>query len=700
MNLSFPVTRPGGDTVELNGHVVPDPYRWLEDGDSAETRGWLAAQQTLTDAFLSTAPTRDEIKDRLTEHWDFPTRSAPIQQGERWFQWRNSGLQNQPVLYVINSPTGDGRVLLDPNTLSLDGTVAIAASSFTSDGSLFAYATSAAGSDWMTWRVRDVETGVDLPDVIEWSKIWGGAWLGDGSGFFYGAFDPPAEDGNELVDRTGNLYVRFHLLGTDQADDPVVFTRPDLPQAMPIAKVTDDGRSVVIFLVSAGATETTNYVRDLDAGDQEWRHLVGDMDSFSTVVAADGDFFYVLTNIGAPRRRVIRLRPGDAPDAWQDVVHESEHMLTSVRYIGGKLVCHYLRHAASRVEVVDLDGTHSHDIALPEYSCIEGLWAEPALPLLGISGTYDQAMMFFVTTSFTDPGTVWSHDVSTGATTLFHGTEAPSPKTEIVTDQVFAESVDGTRVPVFLIRRSDAVPDGNRPVLLSGYGGFNIARTPAFDIPGHVWVERGGVLAVAVLRGGGEYGAPWHEAGRLANKQNVFDDFCSVARWLHSSGWSKPARTAIHGASNGGLLIGACLVQHPELFGAAVPEVGVHDMLRFHKFTLGATWVSDYGHPDDPEAFEWLVKYSPLHNVRLGQSYPPTLVMTADHDDRVVPSHSFKFTAALQAAQAGAAPILLRTETAAGHGQGTPAAKLIDARADMFAFLDIALENASPSPSA
>ncbi|HET7571235.1 MAG TPA: prolyl oligopeptidase family serine peptidase [Gaiellaceae bacterium] len=678
---SYPAARRGDEVVEVGGHVVPDPYRWLEQLDSPETRAWVDAQQSLTESVLAdAAELRDAIAARLTALWDFPSRSVPSRHGSRWFQWRNAGLQNQPILYVGGSPEDEGRVLLDPNTLSADGTVAVTGATFTEDGRLLAYATSDAGADWMTWHVRDVESGADLPDVVHWSKIAGGAWLADGSGFYYSAYDRPPE-GHELVQYSGLLRIRLHRLGTDESEDAVVFERPESAHAMPIATVTEDGRFLVVMLATAGATETALFVQDLRAAQPEWKRLAGDLESFVSLVGVDGDAFFVLTNVGAARRRIVRVQLGDrSREAWREVVPEGEHMLIEARHVGGRLVCQYLRHAAAELAVFGADGALLHRVDVPAGSTVPQ-----------ISGSADDPLLFFSTTSFTDPGTLWSHDVETGVTSLVRRTEAPLPAQETVTEQVFVDSLDGTKIPVFLVRRADVTPTGEVPVLLTGYGGFNIPLTPGFSVPQQVWIERGGLLAVATLRGGGEYGAEWHDAGRLANKQNVFDDFMSVARWLHGSGWSKPARIAIQGGSNGGLLVGAALVQQPELFGAVVCEVGVLDMLRFHTFTLGPVWNSEYGDPDDPQAFETLARYSPVHNVRPGLSYPPTLITTGDHDDRVVPCHSFKFGAALQHAQAGPAPVLLRIEKAAGHGQGKPIAKVIEARAEVLAFVERAL---------
>jgi prolyl oligopeptidase len=689
VRIAYPSTRSGSDTVELHGQVIADPYRWLEDTDAPETRAWIEAQNALTESVLSGATSREAIRERLTELWDFPRFGAPSRRRGRWFQWRNTGLQNQAVLFVMSSPTDEGRVLLDPNGLSPDGTAAVSATAVTHNGSLLAYAVSEGGSDWMTWRVREVESGEDLADVVEWSKFTGAAWLRDGSGFYYGAFDPP-EEGRELLGQNDALRICFHRIGTTQREDRVVYERRDDPQLIFWPAVSDDGRFLVVSVARGTAPETELHVLDLEASEPRWRALVADMTSLNAVIGNEGEDFFVLTDADAPRRRIVRVPLGDpGRSPWAEIVAEGDHQLTGAAHVGGQLVCHYLAHAVSMLRVFGTSGDELHGIAIPEFSAVLELSGLPGD--LELSSSPDDPLMFFSTTSFSDPGSIWSHDVSTGETTQVWTASVPLDRDSIVTEQVFAESVDGTQVPVFLVHRKDVRPTGDVPALLSGYGGFDIPVTPTFQVPYAAWVDRGGLLAIANLRGGGEYGLDWYHAGRLAKKQNVFDDFCSVARWLHTSGWSQPSKIAIKGKSNGGLLVGACLTQHPELFGAAIPEVGVLDMLRFAKFTIGWAWTAEFGDPEDETAFGWLVKYSPLHNVRDGVSYPATMITTGDHDDRVVPGHSFKFAAALQAAQAGDAPVIIRVETSAGHGAGKPTAKAIAESTDVLSFVELAL---------
>ncbi len=672
---------PREEQVDLyHEEAVADPYRWLEATEDPRTRAWIAAQNRATESFLKAVSSRESIRARLTELWDYPRAGVPWQRGESWFQFRNSGLQNQAVLYVMDEPDQPGRILVDPNQLSKAGTVALTGAEVSRDGRLLAYATSAAGSDWLSWRVRDVTSGDDLPDLIEWSKFCTASWLRDGTGFTYSALDPPAS-GEEYLAESRTPRVLLHLLGSRQDRDRLLYSAPDHPEWLPSAAVTEDGRFVVIHISSGTSRENRIEVLDLEQPDSVPRPLVGDFTSAVEVVTNVGSRFYLLTDHQAERQRLVAVDL-DHPERsrWHEVIPETEATLIRVDHFGGRLVCHYLQSAHSRLVMHHLDGRRLGEIPLPEMVTVTGL-----------SGRVESQRTHFSVSNFTQSSSIWSHDLETARTVLVQGPQAAVDSDSSVTEQVFVPSADGTPIPMFLTRRRDVVPSGDVPVLLYGYGGFNHPVTPAFSVPERVWVERGGLLAVANLRGGGEFGRSWHDAGRLARKQNVFDDFCGCARWLATSGWSRAERIAINGASNGGLLVGACLVQHPELFGAAVPEVGVLDMLRFDKFTIGWAWTSDYGDPRDPTQYRWLRSYSPLHNVRPGVCYPPTMVMTGDHDDRVMPGHSFKFAATLQAAQEGPAPILIRVETSAGHGLGKPTEKSIAERTDFLAFLEHSL---------
>jgi prolyl oligopeptidase len=668
------------------GDEADDPYRPLEQPDRPEVASWIAAQNALTESVLSAVPSRGAIRQRLTELWDYPKTSAPFEHGGRWFQFRNSGLQAQSALYVASSPTGEGRVLIDPNSTSADGTVSLASLGVSSDGELVAYATSSAGSDFLTWHVRSVESGEDMADLLQWSKFSAAAWNSDGSGFFYGAVTVP-EEGAELRETTQAPRIMFHQLGTDQSSDELVLSSPDQPDWIPNAEVSEDGRYLIVTIERGTAPETRVLVKDLETG-SDFVALVEDFSAKALVIGNVGSTFYLITDREAERGKVVVVVLGSPDNHWRDVVAEADETLTEAHLYGGRLVCHYLQHAHSALRVFSLDGSPLGDVPLPGFVAL----APDRVLDRTVMGRADSSEIHFRVESFTESGALWSHDLESGSTVLVSPSSSQVDPAAFVTEQVFVESDDGTRVPMFLTHRADVDAGGDIPVILYGYGGFDISVTPSFSVEFATFMERGGLLAVANLRGGGEYGRAWHEGGRYANKQNVFDDFCACARWLGGpSGWSRPGRIAIAGASNGGLLVGVCLTQQPSLFGAAVANVGVFDMLRFHLFTIGWAWKSDFGDPDVPSERAWIQAYSPLHNVRDGECYPPTLLLTGDHDDRVVPLHSYKFAASLQVAQACDRPVLLRVETSAGHGFGKPTAKLIAEATDRLSFLEMAL---------
>lgn len=675
------------------GDIEEDRFRSLEDPDDPRTVAWVTAENELTESVLAAVRERETIRTRITELWDYPKSGVPFERGGRWFQTRNTGLQAQSALYVGSSPADEGRVLIDPNELSAEGTVSLTSLGVTEDGALVAYATSSGGSDFLTWRVRSVETGKDLPDVIEWSKFSGAAWTADGTGFFYGAPERLTE-GHELRESTSPPRIFFHRLGSSQSTDELVYAT-EQPDLIPAAGVTDDGRYLVISIQRGTGTETRVLVRDLSVDRTSFTDLVPDLSAKAHVIGNVGTTFYLLTDKGAEKAKVVSVDLEAAGRPWVDLVPEAEPTLVEAFLYGGFLVCHYLQDAHSVLRVFHTEGSWLRDIPLP------GLVSLAVDPLGhgSVEGRNGSSVVHFQVVSFAESGALWSHDLVSGATAQVRGSMSKLDSTSFVTEQVFVESDDGTRVPMFLTRLASVTPTGDVPVLLYGYGGFDIAVTPAFSVTFAAWLDRGGLLAVANLRGGGEYGRAWHDAGRLANKQNVFDDLCACARWLAtplppSAGeraWSQPGRIGISGASNGGLLVGACVTQRPELFGAAVADVGVFDMLRFHLFTIGWAWKSDFGDPDDPTDRGWLLGYSPLHNVRPGTCYPPTLILTGDHDDRVVPGHSYKFAATMQEAQGCDHPVLLRVETSAGHGLGKPTAKLMAEATDRLAFLEVAL---------
>jgi prolyl oligopeptidase len=691
--LHYPPTKTGLATEDYHGELVADPYRWLEATSDPQTVAWIAAQNDLTQNVLRQVAERPAIESKLAELASYAKYGVPFERGGRWFQFRSSGLQNQPVLYLLERPGDDGDVLLDPNSLSADGTAAVSSAAVSSDGRLLAYSISESGSDWQTWRVRDVSTGLDLDDVIEWSKFSTAAWRKDGAGFYYSAPErPPA--GAEYLAEIGKRRILYHQLGTDQAEDVFVWENPADSNFHSDAQVSEDGRFLIISSFLGTAPQAKIYVGELTDPDSELIPLIDDFDSTAEVVSTEGTTFYLVTDFQAERKRLVAVAL-DQPDRshWVEVVSEQPDTLLAAYFFGGRFVCHYLRNAYSVLRVHAADGKFLSEIALPKYSFV----ADACKQGDGISGRSGSDLMHFGLTSFAESGSLWSYRLSTGEISLTMRSTAALDPADFTVEQVEVISADGTALTMFLARRRDLEPTGDQPVLLYGYGGFDVPMTPSFAVPQAGWLAMGGLLAVANLRGGGEYGRAWHDAGRLAVKQNVFDDLCACARWLESAGWSRPSRIAIYGRSNGGLLVGACLTQHPELFGACVAGVGVLDMLRFHRFTVGRAWIADYGDPDDPDQYRWLRAYSPLHNLKPGQRYPATLLLTGDHDDRVVPGHSFKFAAALQAAQSGDAPVLIRVETAAGHGAGKPVAKVVAEAADMLAFLRLALGPATPA---
>jgi prolyl oligopeptidase len=692
--LSYPQTAMGPDGDDYHGERIPDPYRWLESTGAPETTAWIAAQNELTHGWLADGTDRDAIAARLAKLADYPKYSVPFERGGRWFQFRNSGLQDQPALYVAEGPADAGRVLLDPNTLADDGTVTVSGIAVTRDGSLLAYATSAKGSDWQTWRVRDTATGEDLPDVVDWTKSDNASWLSDRSGFYYMAPEPPAA-GTEYLAESGMRRILLHRIGTPQSDDEIVFVRPENPQWYPSAQVSDDGHFLIISVSAGTAPQARIFVQDLEVPGSELRPLIDDFDNIADMVFAENGRFYLVTDHQAERKRLVAVDL-EQPERehWTEIVGEQADTLLGCYRFGGKFVGHYLRDASSVLRVYDANGEHLHDVDLPRHYSV----ADANRKSEGIEGREGSDLMHFGLTSFAESGSLWSHDLASGQTEMVRPSSGLMDLARYPVEQVRVTSADGTEVTMWITRRDDIEPTGDVPALLYGYGGFDIPMTPAFNLLHAAWLDSGGLLAVANLRGGGEYGRAWHNGGRLAVKQNVFDDFCASARWLASSGWSRPDRIAIIGGSNGGLLVGACMTQHPELFGACVPAVGVMDMLRFHKFTVGRAWISDFGSPDDPEQYRWIRAYSPLHNIKAGESYPPTLVLTGDHDDRVVPGHSFKFAAAMQAAQGGDAPVLIRIETSAGHGAGKPTSKILAEDADVLAFLRRALK-LTPTPT-
>jgi len=678
--LQYPAARKSDVVDDYHGTRVPDPYRWLEDPDSPESRAWIEAQNRLTAAYLAEIPARGAIRERLTKLWNYPKYGAPFRKAHRYFFFKNDGLQNQSVLYKQASLTADPETLVDPNLLSEDGTVALSTLAVSDDGRLLAYGTSASGSDWEEFRVRDVVEGRDLSDHLKWIKFSGASWTNDGAGFFYSRYPEPGDKALTDVNRFQRLY--YHRLGTEQTQDVLVYERPDQPDWGMNAEVTDDGRYAVLHVWLG--TDRRNRVYYLDLKDARRPNVRGavmrlldDFDASYTFVGNDGPVFYFLTDLEAPRKRVIAIDTRHPERArWREIIPQGPDVLDGIQIIHDTFVANYMHDASSRLRLFRLDGRFVKDLPLPTLGSIGA-----------ISGERKDDEMFYAFTSFLYPTTIFRYDFKSGGTSVFKAPTIDFDPSGYETKQVFYTSKDGTRVPMFITHKKGLRLDGSNPTYLYGYGGFNISLTPSFSVAMLVWLERGGVYAVPNLRGGGEYGEEWHQAGMHEKKQNVFDDFIAAAEFLIAQGYTSPPKLAIAGGSNGGLLVGAAITQRPELFGAALPAVGVMDMLRFHKFTIGWAWVTDYGSADSTAQFPYLYKYSPLHNIRAGIRYPATLVTTADHDDRVVPGHSFKFTATLQAAQAGPQPVLIEIETKAGHGAGKPTSKLIEEQADRFAFL-------------
>jgi prolyl oligopeptidase len=678
--LTYPPTRTVDQVDDFHGVSVPDPYRWLEDANSDETKAWVTAQNQVTDAYLSAIPQREAIRRRLTALWDYEKYGLPHREGSRYFFSKNSGLQNQSVMYVAETLDDTPRVLLDPNTFSQDGTVALSGTAVSEDGKYLAYGLSKAGSDWQEWCVRDIDTGEDTEDSLKWIKFSGASWTKDSKGFFYSRYTEP-EPGQALQEANYYRKLYYHVVGEHQNQDRLIFERPDQKEWGINGFVTDDGQYLLLYIFVGTDRRNRIFYKDISEGPSLTTpviELLPEADASYSVVDNDGPIFFVTTDKDAPKKRLIAIDTRTPePENWKTLIPESDDTLQYVSLIGDKFFANYLRDAYSVVRVYDLSGNFLHEVQLPGIGSVGGF-----------GGKRSDTETFYSFTSFTVPPRIYCYDTMTGVSTVYKAPEVAFNPEDYETKQVFYPSKDGTCIPLFITHRKGLTLDGNNPVYLYGYGGFNASMTPSFSVSLMVWMEMNGIFAEACLRGGGEYGQAWHEAGKKLQKQNVFDDFIAAAEYLISEKYTNPAKIAIAGGSNGGLLVGACMIQRPELFGAAIPAVGVMDMLRFHKFTIGWAWVSDYGSPDDPQEFRALYAYSPYHNLKAGVRYPATLVTTSDHDDRVVPAHSYKFAAALQAAQdPNGPPTLIRIERQAGHGAGKPTAKIIEEAVDRYAFL-------------
>lgn len=672
--FDYPKAKKGTQVDDYHGTKVADPYRWLEDPDSAETKAWVAAENKLTSAYLQTISQRAKIKDRLTKLWNYEKYTAPFEQGGKYFYFKNDGLQNQSVMYIAKSIDDPGKVLLDPNKLSVDGTSSLAGLSISDDGKIMAYGVSTGGSDWRQWRFLNIETGKHLKDELNNIKFSGVSWTKDGKGVYYSRYPAPNEE-TKLEDAVFNQKLYYHSIGTDQSKDVLIYERPEDKKLGIGGFVTEDGSWLVINLSNGTSPKNQVYYKDLRTKDAPILPLIDKFENDYSYVGNIGSNFYFQTDKDAPLAKLVSVNLLTKTRVWNDVIPEAAETLRGVSFINNQFVTNYLKDAYTLIEIYDTNGDLVRDVELPGIGSAGGF-----------SGKRFDKETFYSYSSYNSPPTIYHYNMETGTSRVFRKADVDFDPSNYEVKQVFYPSKDGTKIPMFIVHKKGIVLDGNNPTLLYGYGGFNISMTPGFSVSRLPWMEMGGVYAVANLRGGGEYGEQWHNAGTKLQKQNVFDDFISAGEWLIANRYTNSKKLAIQGGSNGGLLVGAVLNQRPDLFGAALPAVGVMDMLRFHKFTIGWAWTSDYGSSENADEFAALYKYSPIHNIKK-IDYPAVLVTTADHDDRVVPAHSFKYAATLQEMQTGSAPVLIRIETKAGHGAGKPTSKIIEEQADIYGFL-------------
>jgi len=671
---------------DYHGTKVADPYRWLEDDvrNSPEVAAWVKAQNKYTFDYLEQIPEREAIGKRLTELWNYEKYGTPFKAGGRYYFYKNDGLQNQSVLYQQSSLDAEPRVLIDANTWSEDGTEALSGVVFSSDGRYAVYGVQSAGSDWKVWRIMEIATGKTLDDELRWTKFSRPEWAADNSGLFYSRFPALGED-DEFQSLNINEKVYFHKIGQSQDDDVVVFYQPDEPNWRYYSDVTEDGRYLIITAVVGTDDKYQVWVKDFQQPHEMPIHVVQNFHQEYTFVGNDGADLIFKTDLAAPRKRLIAVNVEEArksthqagdPPPFREVIPQQPTAITDMSLVGNLFMVESLQDAKSQVSIYDMRGQKIRDVELPGIGSV-----------YGFEGKRGETETFYSFSSFATPSSTYRYDVITGESTLLHAPEVDFDPSDYEVQQVFFTSKDGTRVPLFITFKKGMERDGSNPTLLYGYGGFNSSSPPSFRVGHLAWMEMGGIYAQASLRGGGEYGEEWHQAGTKLLKQNVFDDFIAAAEYLIAEKYTQPAKLGIEGYSNGGLLVGACLQQRPDLYGACLPGVGVMDMLRFHRFTAGRYWTDDYGCADNPEEFKALLAYSPYHNCKPGVAYPPTFITTADTDDRVVPGHSFKFAAAMQQAQAGEHPILIRIETKAGHGSGKPTSKAIEEYTDQWSFL-------------
>ncbi len=674
--FSYPTTPQQEITDVYHGVKIKDPYRWLENPDSEETQAWITAQNKVTFDYLSTISAREKIKQRLTKLWDYEKYGTPFKKAERYFYFKNNGLQNQSVLYTLKNLEDEPTILLDPNTLSEDGTVALSGLSISENGQYLAYGLSTSGSDWVEWKVREIETGKDLSDHLKWTKFTGTSWTKDNQGFFYSRYNEPNEK-TKLEDTNYYQKLYYHKLGTSQDEDVLIYDRPDEKEWGFSGRVTEDGQYLIISVWKGTDSKNLVFYKDLSQENAQVVELINKFEADYSFIDNEGSLFYFRTDLNAPKGKVIGININNSnKEKWQKIITESNETLEGVGILNNQFVCDYLQDAKSAIKIHDLQGNFIREVNLPGIGSVGGFKGKKA-----------DTDTFYVFTNFTTPTTIYRYDMVTGESTVFRQPMVDFNPEDYEIKQVFYESKDGTKIPMFITHKKGLKLNGNNPTYLYSYGGFNISLTPSFSISNLVWMEMGGVYAVPNLRGGGEYGEEWHQAGMKNKKQNVFDDFICAAEWLIKNNYTSSQKLAIGGGSNGGLLVGACMTQKPDLFAVALPAVGVLDMLRFHQFTIGWAWCPEYGSSENKEDFKTLLAYSPLHNLTSNTAYPATMITTADHDDRVVPAHSFKFAAALQKAHNGEKPVLIRIETKAGHGAGKPTTKVIETIADKWAFL-------------
>lgn len=670
--IIYPDTKKVDQVDDYFGTKVEDPYRWLEDDNSEETKQWVEAENKITFDYLAKIPFREQLREKLTKIWDYPKYSVTFKRKGHYFFFKNDGMQNQSVLYIQDSLYGEPEVLLDPNKFSEDGTVALGNLAISNDGKYLAYTTSTSGSDWNEAHVMDIGTKQKLDDLVKWIKFSGLSWRDDG--FYYSRYDEP-EEGTELSNKNEFHKVYYHKLGTTQDQDVLIYENKEYPQRNYNVDLTEDERFLMLYEMESSSGNAL-YVKDLSKENAEFVPIYSEFEKEIHVIDNIGDKLLVMTNIDAPKYQLVMIDPENpGQENWQIIIPEKEEVLESAKLAGGKLLVSYMKDASDKAFVYSTEGDFIAEVDLPGIGSIGGF-----------SGRKDDNIAFYSFTSFLYPTTIFKYDIDNNTSEVFRAPEFDFNADDYITEQIFYESKDGTKVPMFLTHKKDINLDGNNPLFLYGYGGFNISITPSFSVSRLPFIENGGIYVIANIRGGGEYGEEWHDAGKQLNKQNVFDDFIAAAEYLIKNKYTSPDKIAIAGGSNGGLLVGACMTQRPDLFKVALPAVGVMDMLRYHKFTIGWAWAGDYGTSDDSTMFHYLLGYSPLHNIKDGVEYPATLITTADHDDRVVPAHSFKFAATLQAKHKGDNPVLIRIETKAGHGAGKPTSKQIDESTDIWAF--------------